>query len=154
MKNPPRGLAAIPWRLPIYLYRLGLGGLLKERFLLLTHTGRKSGLPRQAVLEVVRHDPETKTWYVASGFGEKSQWFRNVMKTPKVAIQVGKRKFSALAERLPSNAAADILAAYAREHPTALRELSKLIGVSYEGTEESARNLARHIPIVAFREES
>ena len=45
-------------RAPIWLYRLGLGGLLGRRFLLLTYTGRKSGRPRQVVLEVVgRHEP-------------------------------------------------------------------------------------------------
>ncbi len=43
--HPPRGLARIGFRIPIILYRLGLGGLLGTRFLLLTHTGRKSGLP-------------------------------------------------------------------------------------------------------------
>ena len=25
---PPRGLKAIPWRMPIWIYRLGLGGLM------------------------------------------------------------------------------------------------------------------------------
>ena len=49
----PRGLACLAFRLPIGLYRLRLGWLLGDR-LLLTHIGRKSGLPRQAVIEVVR----------------------------------------------------------------------------------------------------
>jgi len=154
MKNPPRGLAAIPWRMPILLYRLGLGWLLGERFLLLTHTGRKSGLPRHAVLEVIRHDARTKTWYVSSGFGEKSQWFRNVMKTPRVSLKIGRRELAAVAERLPLEAAEEELALYAKKYPRALRELSKIIGAPYDGTEEGERRLAREIPIVAFREVS
>lgn len=152
MKNPPRGLAAIPWRLPIWLYRLHLGWLLRERFLLLTHIGRKSGLPRQAVLEVVHHDPQTGTWYVASGFGEKSQWFRNVMKTPQVRIQVGRRKMAAEAHRLPPEEAERILRQYAEKHPVALRELTRLTGTPYDGSAESLHRMAEKVPVVALKE--
>ncbi len=152
MKRPPRGLAAIPWRLPIWLYRLHLGWLLRERFLLLTHIGRKSGLPRQAVLEVIHHDPQTRTWCVASGFGEKSQWFRNVMKTPQVSIQVGRRKMTAEARRLSLEEAERILQRYAGEHPVALRELTRLMGTPYDGSPESLRRMAEQIPVVALQE--
>ena len=51
----PSGFSRLMFRLPIYLYKVGLGGLLGGRFLLLNHVGRKSGQPRQAVVEVVRH---------------------------------------------------------------------------------------------------
>ncbi len=152
MRKPPRGLAAIPWRLPIYLYKLHLGWMLGERFLLLTHIGRKSGLPRHAVIEVVHHDPETHTWYVASGFGEKSHWFRNIMKTPQVTIQVGRRKMTAEAHRLSPEEAESILRQYAQKHPIALRELGKIIGLQYDGTPESLRQMAEQIPVVAFCE--
>ncbi len=74
-KNPPRGLAALPWRLPILLYKAHLGWLPGERFMLLRHTGRKSGLPSQAVIEVAHHNPAENIDYAASGFGEKSDWF-------------------------------------------------------------------------------
>jgi len=151
MKHPPRGLAAIPWRLPIYLYKLGLGSLLGGRFMLLTHTGRVSGRPRQAVLEVIHRDPQTNTYYAASGFGEKSHWFRNVMKTPQVTIQVGRYTMPALARRLPAEEAEAILRAYARAHPRALRELSRLTGISYDGSLESLHRLAGQIPVVSFR---
>ena len=33
--HPPRGLARLGWRAPIWFYRLGLGGLLGGRFVLL-----------------------------------------------------------------------------------------------------------------------
>ncbi len=149
--KPPRGLRAIPWRLPIWLYRLRLGWLLGNRFLLLTHIGRVSGRPRQAVLEVVRHDPESDTYYVASGFGEKSHWFRNIMKTPEVTIQVGRRRIEAVAERLPVEEAERELADYARRNPRAFRTLTRLLGYQVEDLEEGARTMAQWIPIVAFR---
>jgi hypothetical protein len=45
--------------LPIYLYRLDLGWLLGHRFLMLVHQGRRSGLLRETVLEVILYDPDT-----------------------------------------------------------------------------------------------
>lgn len=152
MKNPPRGLAAIPWRLPIWLYRLRLGWLLGQRFMLLTHIGRKSGLPRQAVIEVIKHDPQHKIWYAASGFGEKSHWYRNVMHTPQVTLQVGRRIFRAAARRLDTDAAEAILRDYAARHPVALRELAKIIGLPYDGSPESLHRMAQTLPIIAFHE--
>ncbi len=149
-RHPPRGLAAIPWRLPIYLYRCGLGFLLGGRFMLLTHIGRKSGLPRQAVIEVVHHDPQRAVYYAASGFGRRSNWFRNIQKTPQVTIQVGRRKMRAQAEVLSTADGEAILREYARRHPGALRSLSRLMGIPYDGSPEALHRLAEAVPVVAF----
>ena len=82
------------------LYRFGLGSILRDRFLLLIHRGRKSSKPHETVLEVAGHDAKTATYFVASGWGEKSQWLRNIQKTPEVEIRIGRRRFAARAERL------------------------------------------------------
>jgi hypothetical protein len=47
-------------KLPLLLYRTGLGRLLAHRFMLLTHVGRRSGKVRQTVLAVLHFDPETR----------------------------------------------------------------------------------------------
>src|SRR5689334_1392695 len=44
--QPPHGFSRMMYRLPVWLFHVHLGWLLGNRFLLLTHTGRKSGLPR------------------------------------------------------------------------------------------------------------
>ena len=152
--DPPRGIKAIPWRLPIWLYRLKLGFLLGHRFLLLTHIGRVSGEPRQAVLEVIHYDEETNTHYVASGFGEKSQWYQNLMKTPEVTIQIGNRKIPVTAARLSPEEAERILRIYRQEHPKALRELSKILGYELDGTEENFLAFTRALPVIAFQRNS
>jgi len=148
---PPRGWKAIPWRLPIGLYRLGLGFLLGERFLLLNHTGRKSGKVRQAVLEVMGKETEPQAYIVGSGFGERAHWFRNVMHTPDVVIQVGRRRYCARAERLPYEQALARFQQYAREHPLALRELTRLLNYPFDGSEAALDALARAVPVVRFR---
>lgn len=151
-KSPPRGLLRLAARTPLWLYRLGLGWLLGGRFLMLTHIGRKSGLPRQVVLEVVHHDRASQTFMVASGWGEQSDWLQNVQKTPQVVVQSGRQRCEAMAERLSLDAAAAALADYGRRHPTALNRLAKFMtGEPFEGASDSAyRHLAEAVPLVAF----
>ena len=150
LPEPPRGWKAKLWRAPIWFYRIGLGGLFGKRFLLLNHIGRISGQLRQAVIEVVDFDAQKNIYYVVSGFGEKAHWFQNIMHTPQADIQVGNRKMSANAERLSSENGEHILQEYARQHPTALRELSKILNLPYDGTPESIREMAKALPVIAF----
>ena len=148
----PRRLARLFFRLPIWLYRLGLGWLLGDRLLLLTHIGRKSGLPRQAVIEVVRHDPATDTYIIASGFGAHVDWFRNIQRNPNVVVQSGRRRLAAVAERLPLDIAADELYDYAQRRPGTFRAITKrLLGQELDGSAESCRRLAADVPVVALR---
>ena len=149
--HPPRGLLRLGARSPLLLYRAHLGWLLGDRFLMLTHTGRKSGLQRQVVLEVVRHEKENGIYIVASGWGEKSDWFRNVMKNPLVSIQSGTHPTKARAVRLSKKEAELELRDYYRRHPAAFRNLAKLmLGDGSSGTGADIPRLAQDIPLVAF----
>jgi deazaflavin-dependent oxidoreductase (nitroreductase family) len=154
-KESPRGLLRWFLRMPIWLYRLRLGWVLGQRFLLLTHIGRKSGLPRKTVLEVVDRDPKEGVYFIASGWGERSQWFRNVQKTPDVAVRVGTRSFQATAKRLAQEEAADVLARYAERHPSAFKALSKaMVGEALGATREECLRLAQSVPLIELRPKS
>lgn len=151
-KQPPQGLLRLMLRLPIWLYRLRLGWLLDNRFLLLTHVGRKTGLPHQTVVEVVSYDSTDDSYVIASGWGEKSDWFRNIQKTPEVRVQVGRRSFQAHATRLSVAEAEEELLDYARKHPAAFRELAKfMVGDHLGATKEDCNRLAQSIPLVALQ---
>ena len=115
-------------RAPIGLYRMGLGRLLGRRFLLLEHTGRRSGLLRRTVLEVV--DLQDGVPVVASGWGEGSDWYRNVVEHPTVAVTLGPGRFDAEAVRLDPPEAARVLDHYRQAHPRAARAIGHAIGVS------------------------
>ena len=39
---------------------------------------------------------------------------------------------------------------YARQHPAALREISRLLKIPYDGSQESLSKIARVLPVVAF----
>ena len=149
--HPPRGLLRLGFRSPLLLYRAHLGWLLGDRFLMLSHTGRKSGRQRQVVLEVVRHEKENGIYIVASGWGEKSDWFRNVTKNPFVLIQSGTHQTKARAVRLSEKEAELELRDYGRRHPAAFRNLAKLmLGNGSSGTDEDIHRLVQDVPLVAF----
>ena len=148
----PRGYMRIGLRIPIFLYRIKLGWLLGQRALLLTHTGRRSGQARQAVIEVVDHDAAGDTYYIASGWGEKSDWYRNIQKNAQVTVQVGNHRWPAQAVRLPDEAAANHFAVYAQKHPRAFRELTKLmVGEDFRDMNAACRRMAASIPLIALR---
>jgi deazaflavin-dependent oxidoreductase (nitroreductase family) len=150
--TPPTGLSRLLFRAPIWFYRVGLGWLLGKRFLLLNHIGRKSGLTRQATLEVPDYDKETDTYFIAAGFGPRSDWFRNLQQTPDVTIQVGRRKLAVTAGFLTPEESGQKMVDYARKYPFAARNLIRFLGHRVDGTEASYRALGRDvIPFVALR---
>ncbi len=147
----PRGLLRFGLRLPIWLYRWHLGWLLGERFLLLTHTGRRSGITRQTVIEVVHHDDVLDIYHVISGFGHKADWLLNIQKNPSIRVTVGSRSFEAEAVIVPGQEAANILLDYATIHPLAFRELSKiLLGKTIQPTLENCLQFIENMPMVSF----
>ncbi|NIS82513.1 MAG: nitroreductase family deazaflavin-dependent oxidoreductase [Anaerolineales bacterium] len=148
--RPPRGIMRIIFRFPITLYRAGLGWVFGDRALMLTHIGRISDLPRQAVIEVMRYDKESDTYFIASGWGEKSDWFLNIQKNPHVQVIVGRRRFKAVAKLLPIEQAADEILRYARRYPLAFRILTRFIGYRVRDTEEDIRACAQVLPLFAL----
>jgi deazaflavin-dependent oxidoreductase (nitroreductase family) len=151
----PSGITRLFFRFPIWLYRLHLGWLLGDRFLMFEHTGRKSGLTRYAVVEVVWHDPSTDSYYIASGWGEKADWFQNIQQDPQVMLHTGRRHMPATAVHLSVDDATAVLLNYATRHPVAFKNLSKLmVGRTLEACESDCRLLAESVPMVRLNPQS
>lgn len=138
------------WRAPIKIYQAGLGWLFGDRFLHLIHTGRNSGAERHAVIEVVRYDPAADTYIIASGFGKKSDWLRNLEKTPRARIEIGRRRLIVRAYRLPVNEAEEELLNYGQRHPTAIKSLARIMGYQLQNNEAGYRALGRELPVIAL----
>jgi deazaflavin-dependent oxidoreductase (nitroreductase family) len=149
-RKPPKGLSRLFFRTPILLYRMGLGWVFGSRMILLNHVGRKTGLPRQAVLEVARHDKETDTYVINAGFGDKSDWYQNILQNPEVTIRVGRRTLPVRAERLPAEAGGDIMVNFSLEHPVEAR-IARMMGYAVDGTVEGWRTLGETMLFVALR---
>lgn len=135
-------------RAPIWLYRARLGFLLGSRMLMLEHVGRKSGAKRYVVVEVVGH-PTPDTYVVASGFGERSQWFRNLMAHPRARVSVaGHGPRAITARRLPTAEADAVLASYMSQHPRAWAKFKNVLENTL-GTAISEHNT--ELPMVELR---
>ena len=70
------------FRAPVYLYRWNCGWLLGHRLLLLIHIGRRTGLRRHTVLEVMDYRKKGPEAVVMSAFGRNADWLRNIEATP------------------------------------------------------------------------
>lgn len=149
-KAKPTGLMRGFLRSPVWIYRLGLGVLMGEGFLMLTHVGRKSGQLRRTVLEVVWHDPDQQSYLVASGWGHKADWFKNIQAKPTVLIEVGSRRSEAQARLLSESEALDQLRALAAAKPKRFKTVTRMsLGESYSGdTESDLSSLAAKLPWV------
>lgn len=146
--GPPKGLSRLLFRLPIPLYRRGLGWLFGSRLVLVNHVGRVTGKPRQVVLEVVSRDTDG-SHVVASGWGPTAAWYRNLLHTPEVTIQVGRRTIPVTAIPLPADEGAEIMARYGSQHRMAAKVLlPRLMGYAVDGSETDFRAVGRHIPFI------
>jgi deazaflavin-dependent oxidoreductase (nitroreductase family) len=151
------------FRLPVYLYRWHCGRLLGRRFLLLSHVGRRTGLRRDTVLEIMEYrepGPELPgpELIVMSGFGRNAGWLRNIETTPGAKVTVGSQRFRATHRRLDADEAVRVVAGYEHRHrvaaPIIRTVLSKLLGWRYDGSDAARRRLVAQLPLIAFRPRS
>lgn len=76
-------------RLMLLMWRLGLGDWINAwpevfgQILVITHKGRKSGLRRRTPVNFAVVDGEI---YCTAGFGDVSDWYRNIMSNPRVEV--------------------------------------------------------------------
>lgn len=154
-QSRPTGLLRLALHLPIWLYRLHLGWLLGHRFLLLTHRGRATGRPRQAVIEVIRYDPTTRQSVVVSGWRGETDWYRNLLAHPALEIVTGTERYVPQQRFLDVTETAAELRAYVARHPlVAKRVLAAIFGLELDNTTQSYADAADFFRGVAFRPRS
>jgi deazaflavin-dependent oxidoreductase (nitroreductase family) len=69
----------------------------EPKYLYLTTTGRRTGLPREIEIWFTHHDGR---YYLISEKLERSAWVRNIQQNPSVEFRVGDRNFSGSARVL------------------------------------------------------
>ncbi len=149
-RQKPTGAFKHLLHLPVHLYRMRLGFLLGDRFVLITHRGRKTGQDHQTTVEVVEHDEQTHEYIVCSGTGPDADWYRNLAARPASAIQVRNRSWVPTQRVLDDEEAARRFAAYETRHPGTARRLLAAMGNSYDGTDEGRLDMMGSMPMVAF----
>lgn len=128
-------------------YKRGIGPT--RRVLLLTTTGRKSGLPRQTPLQYEEIDG---LYYLGSARGAQADWFCNIQANPQVQIQVGKRCFEGLAEAITDPARiADFFQVRLQRSPFMIGLLMRLEGLPWRYTRTDLERFAAHKAMVVVR---
>src|SRR4051794_41692703 len=92
-RNRPGPLLGRLLRAPTWLYRAHLGLLLGQRFLMITHTGRRSGHLYRTVVEVVGQVPANHEYVVMAGLGPRSDWLLNLEAGGGRPVIVGRHRF-------------------------------------------------------------
>jgi deazaflavin-dependent oxidoreductase (nitroreductase family) len=150
-ERPPAALK-LAFKIPTLIYRVGLGRLLGRRFLLLVHRGRKSGLERRAVLEVIKYEADPPAAAVLSGWGERSQWFRNLQAAPPIAVSIGgERWLSPQREILEPDRVVKAVEEYRHNHPLLMSSLDRFFGWPRNASDEERARLARDLKVIVFR---
>ena len=103
-------------------YRRGIGPA--RVVLLLTTTGRKSGLPRVTPLQ---YEKANDDFYIASARGIEADWYKNILANPQVHVQIREQEFDALAEPVTDPARiADFIELRLHRHPVMIRLIMHL----------------------------
>ncbi len=87
----------------LFNWRLGLGRWMSfaphtlGRYMVILHTGRKSGLQRRTPVNYAEIDGEI---YCTAGFGSISDWYRNIRANPEVELWLPNGRWKAIAEEI------------------------------------------------------
>ncbi len=111
----PKGLIKWLFKAPILFYRLGLGFIVGRLFMVMTTMGRRSRLPRRTAIEF--HEFNGRK-YVLSGWGTKTDWYRNIQANPHITIQTWRGAESVLARRITSEIELGEAFKFAMSNPT------------------------------------
>lgn len=143
----PTGLTRLLFRAPVALFRARLGFFLGKRFVMIEHTGRKTGKTRRTVLEVVA--VHRNAVYVAAAWGAKAQWLKNIEANPSIVFYLGSKRYETTAEMVSDDEALEVMGEYARAHPRALDRLAAfMLDDPGDTAAEQARRVAESVPMV------
>ena len=128
-------------------FRKGIGPA--GMVLLLTTTGRKSGLPRTTPLQYEEIDG---AYTVGSARGAQADWFRNLQADPHVQVQIGELCTPALAEAVTDPVRiADFFEERLKKHPRMIGLLMRLEGLPLHRTRKDLEAFATGKALVILR---
>jgi deazaflavin-dependent oxidoreductase (nitroreductase family) len=129
------------------LYAIGMGPLVGRVILLLTTTGRKSGMKRVTPLqyELIGSD-----YYLGAARGLKADWVRNLQSNPQVDVRVGSKQFQGTAEVVTDPCRfADFMEVRLERHPRMIGLImEKAHGLPKRPSREQLEELAKDEAVV------
>jgi deazaflavin-dependent oxidoreductase (nitroreductase family) len=117
--------------------------------LLLTTTGRKSGLARTTPLQF---EEENGIYYIGAGRGKYTDWYRNLLKNSQVEVEVRGDRFTARAEPLTTPAqVADFLQLRLKRHPVMVGLMLRMQGLPLRYSRADLEKFSEKIAAVVLR---
>ena len=125
------------------LYAVGLGPLIGTIILLLTTTGRKSGMKRVTPLQ---YEKIGNDYYLGAARGLKADWVRNIQVNPCVDVRVGAKQFEGQAEVITDPVRfADFMEVRLKRHPHLIGLImEKAHGLPKKPSREQLEELAKN----------
>lgn len=148
--------APVVWRMMRKMNRLAVKRLKSGKggpkvVLLLTTTGRKSGLPRQTPLQFEVVDGE---YVLGSARGLGADWVQNILACPQVMVEAGGRQFAATAEVLTdAGKIADFFMLRLQRRPLMMRMMFLMEGLPLNPVRADFEKLAASKVVVVLRPE-
>jgi len=123
------------------LYAIGLGPIVGKIILLLTTTGRKTGLKRVTPLQYEEIDGK---YYLGAARGLKADWVRNIQANPQVEVRVKSLNFQGQAEVITDPVRiADFIEVRLQRHPFMIGMImQRAHGLSKQPSREQLERLA------------
>jgi deazaflavin-dependent oxidoreductase (nitroreductase family) len=147
-KTYPRWLLRLFSRPPSLIYRLGLGQVLGSKVLLLTTTGRKTGLPRTTPLQ---YEIIGSKYYIGSMCGASADWYQNLVLDPDVTLQVGRQVLHGIAEPIDDvDRIFEFIRYRLKKNPRMIGAILRMDGLSAKPSEDELREYARDLTIVTI----
>ena len=116
--------------------------------LLLTTTGRKSGLPRHTPLQ---YEEWEGAIYEASARGREADWYRNILADPHVLLHFRSKQYEADAQTVEEpGKIADFLELRLQRHPLMMRLLLRAEGLPFRFTRDELEKLAAKKALVVI----
>ena len=147
----PRGVLKVLLASPLILSKLHLTGLLGNRFVIITHLGRKTGRVYRTTVEVVRFEPTARAWTVAAAWGSPPAWYLNISARPALAIEAAGHRFpNPDQQTLHPSEAARALGEYVAKHRIAGPVIARLLGWPSLASCGSIETITSVVPLVRF----
>lgn len=129
------------------LYAIGLGSIVGKLILLLTTTGRKTGLKRITPLQ---YEEIEGKYYLGSARGLQADWVRNIQANPQVEVRVKSSEFPGQAEVVTDPCRiADFIEVRLRRHPLMIGTImQKAHGLPKQPSREQLEKLAEKEALV------
>ena len=153
LEKRPNALLKFFFKVPVWMHKIGFGGwekLIGAEWMLITTRGRKSGKPRDAMVDVMDYDAASDTYYIEAAYGERADWYKNMQVNPVFEARVGRRKFSATATPLSNEGAGELMVKFFRKKPAYTRSVMAMVGMKFEG-EEELRVLGSKLTLLAVK---